>query len=117
MPTGCREPAIAAGCARSLCVDSVPAIEGGSDTGYLPTLILAGATRCLVPRSNRRSPPTSWAVKMIELDCAHEFLIEALRERVEQVAHFIAALPRTALEAEEGGMQAGRAARSGTASP
>jgi len=54
---------------------------------------------------------------MIELDCAHEFLIEALRETVEQVAHFIAALPRTALEAEEGGMQAGRAARSGTASP
>ena len=33
MPTGCREPAIAAGCARSLCVDSVPAIDGGSDTG------------------------------------------------------------------------------------
>ena len=86
-------------------------------TQAIPTLILAGASDPLFGPPEQRAIAANYlGSKMIELDGAHEFLIEALRETVEQVAHFIAVLLRTALEAEEGGMQAGCAARSGTAS-
>jgi len=75
-------------------VDSVPAIDGGSDTGDPdsdPGGSLGHAVWSPGATGDRRQLSGS---QMIELDCAHEFLTEARLETAEQVAHLIASFCR-----------------------
>jgi non-heme chloroperoxidase len=72
-------------------------------TSAIPTLVLAGTADALLgPAVQRAIKATYPGSQVIELDCAHEFLIEAPTETARQVARFVAALPRPAHEAREG---------------
>jgi hypothetical protein len=76
---------------------------------------LAGTSDALLgPAVQRAIAATYPGSQMVEFDCAHEFLIEAASETAEQVAQFVAALPRSALEVQEGRTRAGSAAAAGT---
>jgi non-heme chloroperoxidase len=84
-------------------------------TPAIPTLVLAGTSdELLGPTVQRAIAATYPGSQMVEFDCAHEFLIEAPSETAAQVAQFVAALPRSALEVQDGRTRAGSAAAAGT---
>jgi pimeloyl-ACP methyl ester carboxylesterase len=61
----------------------------------IPALILAGTADALLgPTVQRAIAAKHPGSQVIELACAHEFLIEAPSETAEQVAQFVAGLPR-----------------------
>ncbi|MBV8134214.1 MAG: alpha/beta fold hydrolase [Deltaproteobacteria bacterium] len=63
----------------------------------IPALVLAGIADALLgPTVQRAIDATYPGSQMVEFECAHEFLIEAPSETAEQVARFVAALPRPA---------------------
>jgi len=60
-----------------------------------PALVFAGTSDLLLgPAVQRAIAATYPGSRLIELDCAHEILIEAPGETAEQVAQFVTALPR-----------------------
>ena len=64
-------------------------------TPATPVLALAGTADALLgPTVQRAIAAKHPGSQVIELDCAHEILIEAPRETAEQVAQFVAGLPR-----------------------
>jgi pimeloyl-ACP methyl ester carboxylesterase len=64
-------------------------------TPAMPVLALAGTADALLgPTVQRGIAVEHPGSQIIELDCAHEFLIEAPSETAEQVALFVAGLPR-----------------------
>ena len=59
-----------------------------------PALVFAGTSDALLgPPVQKAIAATYPGSRLIELDCAHEFLIEAPRETAERVAQFVTALP------------------------
>jgi non-heme chloroperoxidase len=66
----------------------------GDQRPVTPVLILAGtADPLLGPTVQRAIAAKHPGSRVIEFDCAHEFLIEAPGETAEQVAQFVAVLP------------------------
>jgi 3-oxoadipate enol-lactonase len=64
-------------------------------TPATPVLALAGTADALLgPTVQRAIAAKHPGSQVVELDCAHEFLIEAPSETAEQVAQFVAGLPR-----------------------
>jgi len=60
-----------------------------------PVMVLAGKSDALLgPPVQRQIAATYPGSCLVELDCAHEFLIEVPGETAEQVAQFVTALPR-----------------------
>jgi non-heme chloroperoxidase len=79
-------------------------------TPVLPTLVLAGTSDALFSPAVQRAIAARYpGSQMVEFDCAHEFLIEVPNETAEQVAQFVAALSRSALEVGAGRTRAGSA--------
>lgn len=64
-------------------------------TQATPVLALAGTADALLGSTVQRAIAAKHpGSQVVELDCAHEFLIEAPSETAEQVAQFVAGLPR-----------------------
>jgi non-heme chloroperoxidase len=60
-----------------------------------PTLVLAGTADALLGPAVQKAIAAHYSGSaVVELDCAHEFLIEVPSETAERVAEFVAALPR-----------------------
>ena len=64
-------------------------------TPATPVLALAGTAHALLGPTVQRAIAAKYpGSRVVDFDCAHEFLIEAPSETAQRVAEFVAALPR-----------------------